>query len=210
MRCARLLLGLALGLASCTREVSISMPPEVEAGDDLDLVVPSVVVLGASAWSANSTVVRLDWTLVEAPTPGDVHLVAKGDPVGSVLEMYTGDVPGLYVLGVVATDAEGRTSQADYVHVVLTPQPPPHSWGGGEREGSLARPPAWCFGAFSEGWGSTPWQPPPRAPQGGSLGPGGQCALRAARKGPRRVAGVVSRCSAGVLAEENRRARCWA
>lgn len=123
MRRARLLLGLALGLASCTREVAIDMPPQVYAGEDVDAVVPSVLALGASAWSGHSTVVRLDWTLVAAPDPGQVHLVPKGDPVGSVLDVYTGDIPGIYVLGVAATDAQGLTSSADYVHLLLRPKP---------------------------------------------------------------------------------------
>lgn len=200
MRRARLLLGLALGLASCSNEVSIPMPPEVEAGENLDSVVASVLVLGASAWSASSMVVRLDWTLVEAPSPGDVHLVPKGEPVGSILEMYTGDVPGLYVLGVVAFDAEGRSSQADYVHVVLTPRPPPHSWGGGVGERFSGRPPSCSPGFPSEGWGATRWRPPSRVAFRGSFG-----FLRALRSSrcPGRTTAVwpaPSCCSAAVFA----------
>ncbi len=121
------LLALAFALASCTREVSVASPPEVYAGEDVDEVVPSVVVLNASAWSGHSTVVRLDWTLVSSPLPSAessaVHLVPDGDPVGSVLEMYTGDEPGLYVLSVTATDAQGLTSEPSYVNLILRSKP---------------------------------------------------------------------------------------
>jgi hypothetical protein len=59
--------------------------------------------------------------VVAAPDPTALHLCARGDPVGSTVELYTGDVPGLYVVGVTAADAQGRTSERDYVNLLLRP-----------------------------------------------------------------------------------------
>ena len=118
------LLCLVVGLVACSSSTVVDMPPVVHAGLDVDTVIPSVLVLGATATSDHSTINHFDWTVVTAPDLTQVTAVAKGDPPGSTVELYTGDVTGLYVLGVTATDATGRVSEPDYVNLMLRPKPP--------------------------------------------------------------------------------------
>ncbi len=117
------LLCLVFGLAACSGSTVVDMPPVVHAGFDLDQVVPSIVTLVATATSDHSTINHFDWTVVMAPDRAQATAVAKGDPPGATVELYTGDLPGLYVLGVTATDATGRISDPDYVNLMLRPRP---------------------------------------------------------------------------------------
>lgn len=116
------ILGLLWGLAGgCGKDITGKVPPEVYPIPDMEIAVTPSVAL--SALSTDSSVTQFHWRLIACPDRDLAALYPSGKK-NQHADLLTASQPGLYVVAVWASTANGAVSDNEYVNITLLPSEP--------------------------------------------------------------------------------------
>jgi hypothetical protein len=114
-------LGILLGLPwsppwGCGKDIIGKVPPEVYPIPDMEIVVTPLVAL--SALSTDSSVTQFHWKLIACPDRDLAALYPRGKR-NEHADLLTASQPGLYLVAVWASTADGTESDNEYINITL-------------------------------------------------------------------------------------------
>ncbi len=103
-------------LGGCGEDTVGEVPPEVYPIPDMEIAVTPLVAL--SALSTNSSVTQFHWKLIACPDRDLAALYPRGKR-NEFADLLTASQPGLYLVAVWASTADGTVSDNEYINITL-------------------------------------------------------------------------------------------